>query len=111
MVQSGDANFDIDVLCPAGLASWRAAFAPPSPLPVPEYGAGPSAPRPGGRPGPLGSLGREARGAEGVAVLAAGRHRSGPLVIALEVLVVLAAAGVMAGLGIGGSQGRWSVDP
>jgi hypothetical protein len=37
MSQSGDANFDTDHLCAAGLAAYREAFAPPLPLPVPRY--------------------------------------------------------------------------
>lgn len=37
MAQSGDADFDTDVLCPAGISNYRVAFAPPAPLIVPEY--------------------------------------------------------------------------
>jgi hypothetical protein len=38
MAQSGDPNFDTDVLCAAGLNAYKVAFAPPAPLPVPRYG-------------------------------------------------------------------------
>jgi hypothetical protein len=37
MSQSGDPNFDTDHLCPAGLAAYTQAFAPPAPLEVPSF--------------------------------------------------------------------------
>ncbi|MHB8466902.1 MAG: glycoside hydrolase family 25 domain-containing protein, partial [Acidimicrobiales bacterium] len=37
MAQSGDPDFDTDRLCPAGLAAYKVAFAPPAPLEVPTY--------------------------------------------------------------------------
>ena len=38
LAQSGDPNFDTDVLCPTGLANYKVAFAPPSNPVVPVYG-------------------------------------------------------------------------
>jgi hypothetical protein len=49
IVQSQDPNFDTDVLCAAGLASYQVAFVPPSPVPVPHYPS-PAPPPPAPRP-------------------------------------------------------------
>jgi hypothetical protein len=55
LVQSGDPNFDTDVLCPAGLANYKVAFARPAPFAVPRYsvaGVVSSAPTPAAPPTP-----------------------------------------------------------
>lgn len=101
MSQSGDPNFDTDVLCAAGMGAYRQAFAAPAPLAVPQFAARPAPARVG--PGELKdlvtALNREVHGGEGVAVLIAGgdaAHTGWTLI-----LVVLA-LGVLAGLGVGG---------
>ncbi|GAC1587374.1 MAG: hypothetical protein NVS3B21_02200 [Acidimicrobiales bacterium] len=110
LVQSGDADFDTDVLCSAGTVHYREAFAAPAPMAVPEYD--PARPplanqvrRPGGVEEAVSAIRRTATGAADVAVLAAAGRQAGgaPSVVEWAMLVLFVL--VMGSIGSVGSHG------
>ncbi|GAC1517915.1 MAG: hypothetical protein NVS1B12_07290 [Acidimicrobiales bacterium] len=101
MTQGLDPSFDADVLCPAGMQSYRVAFAAPAPAIVPEYDA-PTVDRPR-HPSAVGQVVLALREDASAAVLATSTKAAGRP-SPLEWVLFISAAGALGGAGLLGRR-------